>query len=407
MNSRASLALQASIILTSMALLIGCGSGSFYRTDTTPDSEAVASNPVNVTSSRGGEGFSDHQVAPMGLNIDWSYHHPGRIQQAFEANGNLYLVSSSKSNDHVLIKVSGESGLPQWTYPLQVPLDFAPSVYVYPEEIRNENPDELFIVERGMIHCIDDLYGARSYRIRCNFPVSTSVAPGIEYLVVGGYDMRIYGVSKKDRFVKWTYLTAGGITATPTNVAGRSYVSSEDGAVYCVKQGAGYSKGDSWTFKTLSSIETSPTVSADRVYVGSRDTKLYCLSDVGEESYLNWQASLGLPVLSSPVLAGNSIFVTLRDDRISDAPEQVLACLDIADGSEKWRQDGFSRIVSATSDEIWTTDTSGKLNSLDAEDGSPRWTLDCSGTVGVLMLSETVIAVVDGTGLVQCISKQR
>lgn len=406
MNSRASLALQASIILTSMALLIGCGSGSFYRTDTTPDSEAVASNPVNVNSSPGGEGFSDHQVAPMGLNIDWSYHHPGRIQQAFEANGNLYLVSSSKSNDHVLVKVSGESGLPQWTYPLQVPLDFAPSVYVYPEEIRIENPDELFIVERGMIHCIDDLYGARNYRIRCNFPISTSVAPGIEYLVVGGYDMRIYGVSKKDRFVKWTYLTAGGITATPTNAAGRSYVSSEDGAVYCVKQGAGYAKGDSWTFKTLSSIETSPTVSSDRVYVGSRDTKLYCLSDVGEESYLNWQASLGLPVLSSPVLAGNSIFVTLRDDRVSDAPEQVLACLDIADGSEKWRQDGFSRIVSATRDEIWTTDTSGKLNSLDAEDGSPRWTLDCSGTVAVLTMSRTVVAVVDGTGLVQCISKQ-
>jgi len=47
-----------------------------------------------------------------------------------------------------------------------------------------------------LIHCIDDLYGARNYRIRCNFPISTSVAPGIDYLVVGGFDMRIYGVSK-------------------------------------------------------------------------------------------------------------------------------------------------------------------------------------------------------------------
>ncbi len=407
MNSRASLALQASIILTSMTLLIGCGAGQFYRTDTSSDSEAVASNPVDVTHSSGGEGFSDGQVAPMGLNLNWSYHHPGKIQQAFESNGNIYLVSSSKSNDHVLVKVSGESGLPQWTYPLQVPLDFAPSVFVYPEETRGENPDELFIVERGMIHCIDDRYGARNYRIRCNFPISTSVAPGLDYLVVGGYDMRIYGVSKQDRFVKWTYLTAGGITATPTNSAGRSFVSSEDGSVYCVKQGGGYSKSDSWTFKTLSAIEASPTVSEDRVYFGSRDTKMYCLSDVGDESYLNWQASLGLPVLSSPVLSGNSIYATLRDDRISDAPKQVLACLDIADGNEKWRKDGFSRIISATGNEVWVADSGGNLNALDAEDGSPRWTLDCSGSVGILKLSGTVVAVADGSGLVQCISKQR
>ena len=134
MNSRVVLAAIASLTLT--IVISGCSSGAAEKS-------SPAANPIKPAVSNSNKsgndpvGFSDREVGPIGLNLIWSYHHPNKIQQAFEANGNLYLVSATKSHDHVLMKVDGETGLPRWTYPLQVPLQFAPVVYVYPEELKN------------------------------------------------------------------------------------------------------------------------------------------------------------------------------------------------------------------------------------------------------------------------------
>ena len=353
-------------------------------------------------------GFSDREVGPIGLNVIWSYHHPNKIQQAFEANGNLYLVSSGKNYDHVLLKVDGESGLPQWTFPLQVPVQFAPTVFVYPEDIRNANPDELFLAERGVVYCIDDRYGVSNYQIPCNFPISTSLSPGLENLIVGGYDMRIYGLSKKNRFVSWTYLTGGGISAAPLNSGSRCFIGSENGRVYALMQGSGFVRGDCWSYKTLGAIESTPTVAGERIYVASRDTKIHCLSDVGDEPYLNWQSPLGLPVLGSPVISGNALYAVLRDDRYSGSPVQEMACLDIADGSEKWRKERISAVVAASIDEVWVRDAGGDLHCLAAADGSSRWSLDVSDSLEVLgATGGGSVMIVYRQGLVQRIDKRR
>ncbi|NRA74933.1 MAG: PQQ-like beta-propeller repeat protein [Planctomycetes bacterium] len=411
MNSRVALVTIASLSLTMILsvtiILSGCSSGaeekSFFAAN--PSKPSVSS--ANPTSD-GGAGFSDAEMAPIGLNLVWSYHHPGKIQQAFEANGSLYLVTSTKDYDHVLLKVSGDSGLPQWTYPLQAPLQFAPTVFVYPEEIRTSNPDELFIVERGSIYCIDDRYGARNYKIPCNFPVSTTPAVSLDNLVVGGYDMRIYGLSKKSRFVTWTYLTGGGISAPPLNGDSRSYVGSEDGKVYSLLPGAGFVRGDCWNYRTLGAIESTPTSEGERIYIASRDTKIHCISDVGDEAFLNWQSPLGLPVLGSPVISGNSLYATLRDDRYSGSPVQEIACLDTSDGSEKWRKEGISGVVASSADEVWVTDVEGDVHCLVAKNGASRWSLDVSSTLEVLgTAGGGTLMTVYRDGLVQRIDRRR
>lgn len=359
------------------------------------------------TNGLSAEGLSAEGLSPLGVQLDWSYHHPQKVYQAFTANENIYIVTASANQGHVLVKIDGHSGLPRWTYPLQVPLEYAPSVYVYPKELRSENPDELFIVERGMVHCIDDQYGARNYRIRCNFPISTSVAAGIEYLIVGGHDMRVYGLSKKDKFVAWTYLTNGAIVAKPVNYAGRSFVGSEDGTLYALKQGNGYAKGSSWNFKTQQPIEAAATISDDRIYVGSRDTKMYCLTDGGDEAYINWQANLALPVSGRPLVKGSSLFVMLNDNRNSDAPVRALACLDTADGSENWRQSGYSKILISSGGQLWVTDENRKLTALNNSDGSTRWAIECPDAVAIEGYRNDSIAVVNVGGLVQSLSIRR
>ncbi len=405
MNSRSNLATLACIFMLTLTLLIqGCGSPTIRQTAS--DGEANTPSAVSLGTADA-DGLSTADLRPLGVQLDWSYHHPQKIDQAFSANGNLYIVSAAGKRSHHLIKIDGTTGLPTWTYPLQVQLEFAPSVFVYPTELQAENPDELFIVERGMVHCVDDQYGARNYRIPCNFPISTSVVPGIDNLIVGGYDFRIYGLSKKEKFVAWTYLTNGAISAAPVNFAGRSYVGSEDGSFYALKQGNGFSKGGSWSFETQQAIEAAATVVDDRIYFGSRDTKMYCLTDGGDEAYLNWQANLALPVFSSPVVSGNSLFVTLNDNRNSDAPVMALACLDTADGSEKWRQEGYSAILISNRNQVWVTEENRNLTALNVSDGSIRWAFDCPAAIAVLGYDKDSAVIVNGNGLVQSISNHR
>lgn len=405
MNSRVALATIASLSLT--IFFSSCSSGAAQKSSPAAN-PTMPSVSITESTSAGDTGFSDREVGPIGLNVIWSYHHPNKIQQAFEANGNLYLVSSGKNHDHVLLKVDGESGLVQWTYPLQVPVQFAPTVFVYPEEIRDSNPDELFLAERGVVYCIDDRYGARNYKIPCNFPISTSITPGLENLVVGGYDMRIYGLSKKDRFVSWTYLTDGGISASPLNSGSRSFVGSENGSVYALMQGTGFVRGACWSYKTMGSIESTPIMAGGRIYIASRDTKIHCISDVGDEPYLNWQSPLGLPVLGSPVVSGNALYALLRDDRYSDSPVQEIACLDITDGRERWRKDGISGVVAVSKDELWATDVEGDLHCLAAADGASRWSLDVSDSLEVFGISgDGSLLIVSQNGLIQRIDKRR
>lgn len=402
MNSRISLSL--TILLLVIPVIAGCGGGGDTRDDGA--SSSMQSNPAPVrTESSGASGISKEDVASMGLDVSWNYRHSAPVHQSFVANGNIYIVSSTREYPYVLVKVDGESGLPRWTYPLQDRLEHAPSVYVYPEELRNSSPDELFIVQRGRVHCIDDQYGARNYLIKCDFPISTGVTPGLENLILGGFDMRAYGISKKDRFVNWTFLTGGGVTADAANYLNASYVGSEDGTVYKLLQGAGFVKSDCWDYRTYGAIEASPTVSGDRIYVGSRDTKVHCFSDAGEEAYLHWSTPTGKPVISSPVVSGASVYAVLTDDRYR-APVNEVVCLDSGDGKEKWRLEGFGRILQSNRDSVTLLNSAGNLVNCSAADGRERWSLDTSACAAVEALDRGMLLVY-GNGLMQRIQARR
>ena len=404
MISRISQSLFALLLLVSM--LSGCSGGGETRNE---EAKPMSKNEVRTIRSAAnadGIGFTKEDVASMGLDVGWQYRHSAPVIQTFVENDNIYIVSSTSDYPYVLIKIDGQTGLPRWTYPLKARLEFAPSVYVYPEEIRSQNADELYIVELGSIYCIDDQYGAPNFTIKCDFPISTGVSPGQDSLILGGFDMRAYGVSKEDRFVSWTFLTGGGVTADAVNFANASFVGSEDGNVYKLIQSAGFIRSDCWSYETMGYIEHSPTVFGDRIYVSSRDTKIHCLSDAGEESFLHWSTPTGKPVVSSPVVTAASVYAILRDDRYS-APVTELVSLDTADGSERWRKAGVTDVLHTSSRMISFLDASGKIVSCSASDGEEKWSLDTADCDEVLSLSSAFVLVYDAEGLIQKITVRR
>ncbi len=393
------------ILLLLAPILIGCSGGAETRSDESRNA-AATSNMVSNPGSSGNPGFAKEDIASKGLDVRWNYRHSSSIKQSFVENGNVYIVSSTKEYPHVLVKIDGATGLPSWTYPLQGVLEHSPSVYVYPEELRSENPDELYLVERGRVHCIDDHYGARNYVIKCDFPISTGVTPGLDDLVIGGFDMRAYGISKKDRFVNWTFLTGGGVTADAANHMNATYVGSEDGTVYKLLQSAGYVRSDCWDYRTYGAIESSPTVSGDRIYVGSRDTKVHCFSDAGEEAFLHWSTPTGKPVVSSPVVSGSAVYAILTDDRYQVPIHEVIS-LDSADGKERWRLDGFSRILLTSRDDVSLLASDGRIVSCSARDGSERWSLETGDCDAIDALDGGILLSYGQSGLIQRIQIRR
>jgi beta propeller repeat protein len=73
----------------------------------------------------------------------------------------------------------------------------------------------------------------------------------------------------------WTYLTGGLMWGSPTVAAGRVYIGSDDGKVYCLNASNG---AHIWNYTTGWFVRPSPAVANGKVYVGSDDRKVYCLN---------------------------------------------------------------------------------------------------------------------------------
>ena len=393
-----------------MLLLVatGCSGGS---PQVVSDAGAQVSARPQVSSE-----IATADIAGLGMKVLWSYHHPAAIDQAFISGGNLYVVSSSADHRHLLIKVDGDSGLPQWTYPLERSMEFTPAVFRYGDQLSEAYPDEFFFVENGRVICLDDRFGAKNYHIDCSFPVSSSPTVSQERLFLGGWNKRVYGIGKGDRLVDWTYLSGDPITAAPLTSGIKVYVGSEDGSVYALIQAAGYQQERSWVFKTGGRIIASPVWYLDRLFFGSTDYKVYCLEDVGNEPYVRWAYPTGAPVVDRLLAYREWIFATFEDARHEGAVETGVVALGAADGKRKWQTDGINRALSAHEGLLHSLGSDGMLYALRVGDGSRAWSIDVSSFSHVLGPDPSVekdarwrarTILVGRDGLIQAIEPRR
>lgn len=361
-----------------IALLIasGCSGGS---PQVVSDDDRRSAFRPQVSSEISGD-----DIQGYGMKVLWSYHHPVSVEQAFVSGGNIYLVSSSGDQRHMLIKVDGDSGLPLWTYPLVRSMEFPPAVYRYPDQFRAANPDEIFFVENGSVICLDDQFGAKIYHIDCTFPISTGPVVSQDQIFLGGWNKRVYGIGKSDGLVDWTYLSGDPITAPPLLSGVRAYVGSEDGGMYALTQAAGYQQNRSWTFSTSGRVIATPIWYLDRLFFGSADYKVYCIEDVGNEPYLRWSYPTGAPVVDRLFPYREWVFAGVEDARHEGAVDYSVVALSAANGERKWQTPGITQVLSAFGGTLHALGEDGQLHGLRVSDGSEAWALDVSSFAEVL-----------------------
>ncbi len=389
-------------------LLAGCSGGSPTMSHSTPKGS-------DRPDMRQAMKISDDDLAKRRLRELWSYNVGNRIEQLWFLGGNLYLTTEGSRGKYKLIKVSGESGLVEWTFDLTGRLEFRPSVYEYSDDLKAVGRTrELFLVQNDLIHALDDEVGLEVYKIKTRVSVSTPCAVADDNLFVGTWDHRVYAFGKQSQIEQWTYLTDGPIVSTPTVGRLNVYSGSEDGGIYCHNTGAGYQDGDSWVHKTGGKIVMSPCFFKGRVYVGSWDYKVYCLEEF--RGLPRWIYPAGAPVVGAIFPYSDFVYATTRDDRDPDSVSTNVIALGEDDGAFKWERKGIHRVLAANALHCFALSDDGQIHSLRNHDGESDWMLDVSRFQFILgqdaelgaktdLLGRMVVATADG--FIQCIQPRK
>ncbi|OKI02394.1 hypothetical protein A6A06_15240 [Streptomyces sp. CB02923] len=131
---------------------------------------------------------------------------------------------------------------------------------------------------------------------------------------------------------RWTFPADEPVSSDPAVARGVVYFGSDDQQVYAVDARTGKLV---WPqpFPTGGKSRSSPVVGRGTVYVGSDDEKLYALD--ARDGRRRWEASTGAPLgWSSPVLAGDSVYVNSGDEKNG----QSLYRIDAASGVQRWQR---------------------------------------------------------------------
>ena len=368
---------------------------------------------------RGGAGteIAEARLEEIGFRTLWKNPTGGPIVQSWAEGQNLYVVRPGSDHPYMLEKLDGESGLSVWVYPLQDKLDYPPTTYSYPPELRAANPDELyFITKNDELVGLDDRYGAKNFSVQLDFPVSTAAVADQENVFVGSWNRRFYAINKKTRLEQWSYITDDSLTAAAAVGSANVYFGSEDNNVYSMTRGSGYIPGRSWRQKTGSRITTSPLLYGDRIFIGSWDYKLYCLEDSGAEAYIRWTYPAGAPVVSRPFANREWVFVITQESRPEGSIIWTLHSVGISQGVLAWEAKGISEVLAADALHCYALDIDGNVGAFRLDSGQLDWTLDIGGFDKVLGQDARLgsdkswwgrMFLVDASGLVQAIRPRR
>ncbi len=109
--------------------------------------------------------------------------------------------------------------------------------------------------------------------------------------------------------------------STPAVQDGMAVVGTPDGKIAAFDAGTGWTLWSVSTGETLGSfsaygrggsqVMSSPTIVKGKVYVGSNDGRLYVIEL--KTGKCLWKADLGFPILSSPAVSGDTVYVARWD----------------------------------------------------------------------------------------------
>ena len=213
-----------------------------------------------------------------------------------------------------------------------------------------------------------------------------------DYVIVGGYDGRLYAYDDTGD-LEWQEPLTGRIVGGPTvtqgiALVGTGEVSSSNGsggALYAIDIEAA---DLIWTYRTGGPIWSTPAVANGVAYVGSLDHQLHAV-DI-EDGSRKWAYTTGGAIVSGIALYEGLV--------IFGGFDSTLYALDADSGNLVWDYRGSTRWYWSTplvhEDVVYAPSLDGTLYALDAATGSLKWRYETEGQlVGAPVVVNNLIAV--------------
>ncbi len=341
------------MIWIGLLVLSGCRNQEEFR-DTAvfpAESTAESASVAAVTDSADSADFiPDGVLSQHGFVTLWTKRATeGPFHSCYFLPEGIFAITRPKpgSSSWRLIRYNLKDGLPMWFYDLDEPLKYSPVAYRYGPTPEGRKPDELFILQKDVIRCLDLQYGAEMWRIQ--LPFSVSCAPIVDELqyYIGSLDRRIYAMFKNKPFEVWNYITGGEVISPGTiGYGGQIYFTSTDKSVYRLEPNKGWVNGKSWFFNSGGRILGSPVFFSRWVFVGSTDFKLYCFEVDGT---IAWQFPVEAAINSTPVVMSfrpdKPIVFCISQDKFRGQERKVLWAIDAQSGKELWHRQNIRQVV--------------------------------------------------------------
>lgn len=141
-------------------------------------------------------------------------------------------------------------------------------------------------------------------------------------------------------------------------------------------------------------VSQAARLAPSRIVVASIDGYVYCINE--QSSNLIWRFSTGEPIIRSPVVVGDDVYVVTDENNIFR--------LSAATGLDQWSAGGVSGILSASDTRLYCQGRVGRMVIVDRATGSKLTTLPTE-TLDVQYLNNLTDRIIIGTseGVIQCL----
>ena len=200
-------------------------------------------------------------------------------------------------------------------------------------------------------------------------------------VLIGSNDRFVYALDVEEGVERWSREVGDWVIISPAIADGTAYLitSVDESTVRALDPDDGT---EQWAKQESGLNLRPPVVTSERLYVTSSDT-IHALDR--QERTEDWVVEHGFMSSLSPAVGGDTLYYGGSVD-LQDGSERVrgLIALDTADGSERWRFDSDTLVISspAVVDEtVYIGDEAGHVYALDTADGSERWTFTADDSV--------------------------
>lgn len=165
-------------------------------------------------------------------------------------------------------------------------------------------------------------------------------------------------------------LPGGRPLATPAVVEGRVFLGGGFGSYefYALDAASGAVR---WQYQTEDDGPTAAVAADGRVVFNTESCELEVLTLDGCRAWKKW---LGDPLLSMPAVGGGRVFMAYPDSR--GDRRHYLACFDLADGRDLWRQPLPGEVITCpvlADGQVYVASLDGTLACFEQDGGRPLW----------------------------------